>query len=212
MGKFLDSIKGFFNENFLKEVTCSHCGKKDKIMCFDELKDGSLLCADCAFEIPKEFNFKPEEKTLEEYREIRDFVDNANKNFEPIFTENDDFSYGKFKVDTQHNLCRIGNSFIFEISNISTYSIDFHAEDLKDGLLSTKAKGDVRLAFLFLEKPYASFMSKTIKSNVKVKVETHLFSRTVTYSNPPELDVFLARFHDLHERLRSEKAANKTVE
>ena len=206
MSKFTDSIKGFTNKHFTREVTCCNCGKTGKVMFFSTLSDGQYLCSDCKHEIPAEFQLKTKETSFAEYRKVYDYVQYSKTQLAPIFNPTADYSYGNFEVDPIHCLCRVNGSFVFEISRISMYAFHFKAEEFKDGIFSSKAKGDVYLTGLLLSEPFASFESQIIKHNAKGKAEKPLFSNTVLYQDPEEMTAFVDRFDSLWERFQAEKA------
>lgn len=205
MSKFTDAIKGFINKHFTQEVTCANCGKTGKIMFFSKLKDENRICSACKGTIPYEFDFKAKESTLEDFKELYDFMQYTNNELEPIFDPDDDYSYGSFEVDPVHYLCRVDGSFVFEISNIMLYNIVFKAEEFKDGIFSSKVKGDVYLTSLILRNPVGSFDEVMIKSGAKGKAEKKLFSSTITYQNPKDLDLFLLNFESLWSKFEDER-------
>ena len=205
MSKFTDAIKGFINKHFTQEVTCANCGKTGKIMFFSKLKDENRICSACKGTIPYEFDFKAKESTLEDFKELYDFMQYTNNELEPIFDPDDDYSYGSFEVDPVHYLCRVDGSFVFEISNIMLYNIVFKAEEFKDGIFSSKVKGDVYLTSLILRNPVGSFDEVMIKSAAKGKAEKKLFSSTITYQNPKDLDLFLLNFESLWSKFEDER-------
>ena len=205
MSKFTDAIKGFINKHFTQEVTCANCGKTGKIMFFSKLKDENRICSACKGTIPYEFDFKAKESTLEDFKELYDFMQYTNNELEPIFDPDDDYSYGSFEVDPVHYLCRVDGSFVFEISNIMLYNIVFKAEVFKDGIFSSKVKGDVYLTSLILRNPVGSFDEVMIKSGAKGKAEKKLFSSTITYQNPKDLDLFLMNFESLWSKFEDER-------
>ena len=214
MSKFSDAVKGFVNKHFTQEVTCSHCGKTGKIMFFSTLKDGNQLCSSCKNEIPEQFNFKVKESTLEKFKELYGFMQYTKTNLEPIFKPTADYSYGEFKVDAIHNLCRVGDSFVFEISNIAAYKFDFQPEEFKEGFTS-KAKGNVYLTGLILKHPVATFETTAIKYGAKAKADKPLFSKTFIYENPEDMDAFVAKFDALWDKFdaaEKEKEFNDLVE
>lgn len=205
MSKFSDSIKGFINKHFTQEITCANCGKTGKTMFFSTLRDGHKICSSCKHTIPAEFEFKAKETSLDEFKELYTYMQNSINNLEPIFNATDEYSYGSFKVDAIHNLCKIGGSFVFEIEKIMSYDFVFKAEEFKDGIFSPKVKGDVYLTHLLLENPYARFNETTIKRGAKGKAEKRLLSSTVTYQNPAEMDEFLINFGSLVNKFEAEK-------
>lgn len=205
MSKFSDAVKGFVNKHFTQEVTCANCGKTGKVMFFSNLEDGNRLCSDCKHEIPSQFNFKPKESTLEEFKELYDFMQYTKNELEPIFKPDSDYSYGSFKVDPIHCLCRIDDSFVFEISNILAYDFTFKAEEFKDGIFSSKVKGDVYMNGLILRHPVATFDETVIKYNAKGKAEKKLLSSTITYQNPADMDEFLSKLGSLWEKFEDER-------
>ena len=215
MSKFTETIKSFINKHFTQEVVCANCGKTGKIMFFSTLKDGHRLCSHCKGEIPDEFEFKAKESTFEEFKELYNFMQYTKTNLEPIFTPDYDYSYGSFEVDPIHNLCRVDDGFVFEISNIAFYSFNFKAEEFKDGIFSSKVKGDVYLTSLILRNPVGAFKERLINTGVKAKAEKPLFSNTVIYQNPTDLDEFLARFDAIwggFETARQQAELNTLVE
>lgn len=212
MSKFTDSIKAFITKHFTQEVTCCNCGKKGKTMFFSTLQDGKKLCSDCKCEIPDQFSFKPKETTFEEYKKLFDYIQHSKNNLKPIFNPSDEYSYGKFKVDPTNMLCSVCGSFVFEIKDIDSYLFNFKAEDVKEGVFSTKVKGDVYLASLILKDPLAIFESQIIKANAKGKAEKKFLSNTVLYDNPDEMDEFVAKLDALCEKINSEKAEKELQE
>lgn len=205
MSKFTDSVKGFINKKFTQEVTCCHCNKNGKIMFFSTLMDGKKLCSDCKNRLPSQLLFKAKEETYEDFKKKYDFIQHSRNVLLPVFCPTPEYSYGKFEVDATHRLCRINGGFVFEINKISSYNFNFKAEEFKEGIFSSKVKGDVFLTLLTLEEPFAVFESELIKGNAKGKAEKPLFSRTVIYSNPVEMDEFIARLDSLCESFREEK-------
>ncbi len=205
MSKFTESIKGFVNNHFTKEVTCAHCGETGKVMFYSAMQDGNMLCSACKNKIPEQFKFKAKESTLAQYERLHNFMQHTKNDLEPIFCPTEEYSYGSFKVDAQNNLCRIGNSFVFEISNILAYSFCFKAEEFKDGIFRSKVKGDVHMCGLILREPFASFEDTVIKHGAKGKAEKRAFSSTVLYENPREMDEFVANFDSLWEKFEEER-------
>ena len=205
MSKFTETIKGFINKHFTGEVTCANCGKTGKIMFFSTLKDGNHLCSHCKHEIPHEFGFEAKESTMEDFKELYDFMQHSKTVLEPIFKADKDYSYGLFEVDPVHNLCRVDDGFVFEISNISMYDFNFKAEDFKDGIFSSKVKGDVYLNTLILRNPVGVFDQTLIYAGAKGKAEKPLFSNTVIYQNPKEFDNFLEKFGALWDKFENER-------
>ncbi|MBR6501982.1 MAG: hypothetical protein IKT42_00910 [Clostridia bacterium] len=205
MAKFTDTIKGFINKHFTGEVTCAHCGKKGKVMFFSTMSDDNRLCSSCKNSIPAEFHFNPKESTLEEFKNLDSFMQYTKNQLEPVFEPDREFSYGDFKVDPVNCLCKVNNSFVFEISNILAYDFSFRAEEFKDGIFSSKVKGDVYLNTLILREPGAVFGETAIKYSAKGKAEKKMFSSTVTYQNPADLDEFLMKFDALWSRFENER-------
>ncbi|MBQ8794057.1 MAG: hypothetical protein IJZ63_04880 [Clostridia bacterium] len=215
MSKFTDAIKGFINKHFTQEVTCANCGKTGKIMFFSKLKDENRICSACKGTIPYEFDFKAKESTLEDFKELYDFMQYTNNELEPIFDPDDDYSYGSFEVDPVHYLCRVDGSFVFEISNIMVYNFVYQPEEFKDGVFSSKVKGDVHMTGLILRNPAGSFGDKVIKHGAKGKAEKKVFSSTITYQNPKDMDEFMFKFDSLWSKFeseREEKELNDLVE
>ena len=134
---------------------------------------------------------------------------------EPIFNPDREFSYGDFEVDPVNCLCKVNGSFVFEISNILAYDFSFRPEEFKDGIFSSKVKGDVYLNTLILREPDAVFGETAIKYSAKGKAEKKIFSSTVTYENPADLDEFLMKFDALWSRFedaRQQKEFDDLVE
>ena len=123
----------------------------------------------------------------------------------PKFRASSDYSYGDFEVDPVHDLCRVNGSFVFEIKDIEDCGFDFRPEEFNEGIFYSKVKGDVYLTGLILSSPRAVFGEQVIKYNAKGKAEKALFSSTITYQNPDEMDEFMARFTALWERHQNKK-------
>lgn len=215
MGKFTDAIKGFINKHFTQEVTCANCGKTGKVMFFTNLQDGNKICSNCKHEIPIQFDFKPKETTLEEFKKLYDFMQYTQNELEPLFDPDDDYSYGDFEVDPVHCLCRVNNSFVFEISNILAYDFIYKPEEFKDGIFSSKVKGDVYMTGLVLRDPVGAFGKTIIKYNAKGKAEKKFLGNQIIYHNPEKMDIFLENLDSLWSKFegeRQEKEFNDLVE
>lgn len=214
MGKFGDSFKGFMNKHFTGEVTCAHCGKVGKTMFYATLKDGSRICPDCIKEIVSPFSFDAKVMDLEKFKEIYDYIQHCRNDLAPIFNVDYDFSYGYFEVDPVNKLFRVG-TLVHEISSIAAYSFVFRPEQVKDGIFSTKVKGDVRVEALFLEEPIAAYTNYTIKYGAKASAKKSFLTNTVTYDNPEDMEEFMIRFGSLWDEFnvaKKEKELNDLVE
>ncbi len=201
--KIIEKIKEAIHNKFFREVYCSHCGAKGKVVFFKKIKDGSLLCNTCTSAIPHELREAAFDGTLQDYKEARAYTERSKKEFEPVF--DNDAGYHDFEVDSAHKLFRVsGSDLIFELSNIEFYSFIFKPEEVKEGFFSEKVKGDVKLS-LITKEPCASY-DKVIAYGVKAKAEKKLFSSTYLYDNPKKLDEFLERLDRLCELAKQEKA------
>lgn len=212
MGNFSETVKGFVNKHFTQEVTCSHCDKTGKVMFYSPLQDGNIICSSCKRSIPEQFKFKPKESTLEHFKELYNFMEYTHKELEPIFNPTPSYSYGDFKVDAEHNLCKVNGSFVFEISNISAFQFHYKVDNVNKGTFSTYVEGDVYLTSLFLKHPYAAFDETSIKLFVKTPATIPLFSNKPVYDNPVEMDYFVARFTSLWESVQEEKETQELLE
>ena len=200
--KIIEKIKEAINNKFFKEVYCSHCGAKGKVMFFKKLKDTSVLCNTCTAAIPTELRNAAFGGNLQDYVDAREYTIRSKKELEPVFRN--DAGYHEFEVDSVHRLFRVaGSKLVFELHNIEFYSFVFKAEELKEGFLSDKVKGDVHL-LLSTKEPFATY-DETIAYGVKTKAEKKFLSNTYLYDNPKELDAFLAKFEMLCERAKKEK-------
>lgn len=161
-----------------KEVCCSHCGTKGKVVFFKKLKDGNMLCKNCAKEFPRELKSFAFAETLQEYEEAKAYALRSKNEFEPIFNNNAGFH--QFEVDSKNKLFRmVGSNLIFELGNIDFYNFMFKPQ---------KAKSDVNL-FLSVKAPFVIY-DETVAFGVK--------QRTA------ELDSFIARFDRLCNMAKTE--------
>ena len=194
--KIIEKIKEAINNKFFREVYCSHCGAKGKVMLFKKLKDDSLICKTCSGVIPYELRETAFGGILQDYLDAKAYVERSKKEFEPVFKN--DAGYHHFEVDSRHGLFRIaGKELIFEISNIEFYSFVFKGEELKEGFFSDKVKGDVHL-LLSTKAPFVTY-DETVAYSVKAKAHKKFLSNTYIYDNPAELDEFLLRFERLYQ-------------
>ncbi len=202
--KIIETIKQAIHNKFFKEVYCSHCGTKGKIMSFKKLKDDSLICKSCAGKIPSELKDAALEGTLQDYRDAVAYIQRSKTEFEPIF--NNDAGFHLFEVDSKHRLFRIyGGKLIFELNNIDYYSFVYHAEQLKEGFISDKVKGDVHM-LLTTKDPFVTF-DETVAFGLKAKAEKKFLSNTYIHGNPKELDTFLMRFDQLLNMAKHKQAS-----
>ncbi|MBQ2811516.1 MAG: hypothetical protein IJF12_05035 [Alphaproteobacteria bacterium] len=196
-------IKQAIHNKFFREVYCSNCGAKGKVMFFKKLKDESLLCKACVGRIPSELADYVDEGTMDNFKYAIELADRSKKEYEPIF--NDDAGFHLFEVDSKHLLFKIyGESdLILPLSCIEYYNFEFKGEEVKEGFLGDKVKGDVYVT-LMAQNPPISYCT-TVAFGLKAKAEKKFLSNTYVYGTPKELEEFLSKFDMLYDLARKKE-------
>ena len=179
-----------------KNVYCSECGKKTKLLFRTKLTDGNCLCSDCTSAIP---SYMRESLaltySLEDYRALISHIEESKRELRPIFQET--HHYYSIHIDTIHNLFYIGDriddqTVFHRFRYISNYKFAFHAEEFKEGTFGDKVRGKI-LFNILMDIPYFHY-EEILARNVKVKAKKTFFGSEVQYEDPRDLQEFLAFF------------------
>lgn len=201
--KEVEEIK---EDPFLREECCAICGQKAGVLTRHRLCDDTVLCFDCAYEIPSYVKpFLPDHYNLDDVKRLKKYLKHCKERLSREFIET--ASFGALRIDEEHGWVHIdegdmATELFVEFKDIQWFNMDFTAKHVKEGLFDNKVFGHVDLE-LSVSNPYFEF-DGPITGRVKAQSETITFSRSnyrhTTYSNPKELDIFVARFEAAMER------------
>lgn len=202
--ELFEKIKQAIHNKFFREVSCSNCGEKGKVMSYRKLIDDSLLCKTCMYRIPKRLKDWVKNGTLDIYKQAAFFGDRTKIEYKPIF--NCDAGYHLFEVDAQHLLFRLFDEgdLILPLSCIDYYDFEFRGEELKEGFISDKVKGDVYVTISTSNPP----VSYTTGVAFGVKGKAHkqgIIGNTYVYDDPKDLKEFVQKFDELVEKAKREQ-------
>lgn len=206
--KLFENIKEAINNKFFKEVTCSHCGAKGKVMLFRKLKDDSLICSSCYGFLPKRLKKWVKTGTLETYKKAFFYAERSKKEYKPIF--NNDAGFHMFEVDSKNLLFKIfgEGDLILPLSSIDFYNFSYKVDEEKAKENPHEVKGDVELTISLFE-PEISFSTMVAFGIKTLTTKKSLLGRTFIYDDPEELKQFKHRFSTLLKKARSnQQAAN----
>lgn len=163
---------GFFRKN--KE--CSDCGtslsgNKQIILGSGEKK--FVLCQNCVDKIhPQLMKYA---KDYWDYNDYKNYLllEESNKDYIAQFKPTDEYGKtAKLKIDKEHCLFTIGdgkNDYVFCFDQVVDYDISFRADEIKEGLLGDKVKGD-EYASIQLNCPNV-YIEKILNHGVSYKIK-----------------------------------------
>ncbi len=179
-----------------KDVFCTECGEKTKMLTRTHLRDDSYLCSKCAAIVPSYMKKTFEGKyTIEEYREFKEYAKSSEEEYGEIFHET--HSFHGIHIDTENRLFYMEDysalsRVYLNFYNVQQFDLTFRAEEYKDGLFGNKVKGTIFVE-LEMDMPYF-YYEGVLASDVKAKAKKSAFGNKVTYDNPEGMDDFLHYF------------------
>lgn len=179
-----------------KEISCAYCGQKTSLLTRIKLHDGNYLCSTCASKIP---SFMKESAKahykLDDYRVFLEYIEYSNRELRPCFHET--HCYYSIHIDTENKIFYLGydmneKTVFFNFHNIEEFDLVFKAEELKEGVLGDKVKGEL-LLILKMNLPYF-YHEEILDYSAKAKAKKKLLSNRVEYDNPKGMNEFLLFF------------------
>lgn len=158
---------------FRKPGECRHCGKLLKGTEQQVFGPGSalVLCSECSGRIhPQLMKYARKSWSYPDYTDYlawEEETENERKQFDP------DFSYGfvnELMIDTERGLFSIGSGrkggMVFRFADLTDYELNFKPEEVKEGLLTDKVKGNEFVA-VELSRPNV-YLEEIVKTGVKL--------------------------------------------
>ncbi len=178
-----------------KEINCGECGAKTNLFTRTKLNDEQFLCSKCTSMIPGYINKCLGDYTLEQYRELKNYIVYSNDILSKKFNENHWFH--TLHIDTEHSLFYFDTGFFskpiyFEFNNICDFDLVFSPNEIKEGFFGDKVIGKI-LFKLKMNNPYF-YYEEIIARDVKAKAKTSFFGSKVEYDNPKGMDEFYLYF------------------
>ena len=179
-----------------KEISCACCGGKTNLLTRTKLSDGNYICSKCASKIPAGATTNLSHYDLNGYHNLVDYTTRVNSDLRLQFRQTHyfhgiclDAEHGLFYLDSLHK------PVYCKLSNLSEFELSYEPEEVREGLLSDKVKGNIRLR-MKVEFPY-QYKDEVLAFNVKSSCTIHngLFKSKAVYENPKGMDDFLQTFH-----------------
>lgn len=180
-----------------KDIYCSNCGEKTKMLFRTQLCDGGYLCSKCTTCVPSymlsSFNDK---YSIEDYHAFKEYVDYSNQKLRPLFHETHNFY--TIHIDTENRIFYIGygvdaNTLFLNFASVTRFDLVFKAENYKEGVLGDKVTGKI-LFELGMAAPYF-YHEEVLSNNAKAKAKKKLFGSKIEFDNPSGMDDFIFYFN-----------------
>jgi len=189
-----------------KEIMCTHCGKKTNPLTRFKLKDGACLCSKCVAALPSAFSRG--EGDYQDYLMSLAYLEESKNQLAKVFQETHRFH--SIHIDTQHKLFYLEDVYptvYLKFENLEEFNMNFAADEVKTGMLSTKVTGKIFYKVKLSAPPI--FIDKVLARDVKAtaKVKSGIFSDKVVYDNPKGMDDFLHYFAQAWQTALEEKSA-----
>ncbi len=180
---------------FFKEIYCADCGKKTNILTRTKLADEQYLCYECTADIPSYIQKCLPSYSLEQYRELKKYIEYSNNELSKLFNENHDFY--SLHIDTEHEIFYFDSGLFSEplylkFSNINDFDLVFSPDELKESMFGDKVTGKIFFK-IKMNIPYF-YYEKVLAKDVKAKAKTSFFGSKVEYENPKGMSEFLFYF------------------
>lgn len=179
-----------------KDIYCTKCGKKTKMLTRMKLDDGSYLCWECQNKVPS-FMWKTmaDRYSFEDYEALLDYIDYSQRELKPIFRET--HYYYSIHMDAENKLFYIGHVIdkttpFFHMYNVEDFDLIFRVEEFKEGMTGNKVSGKVLLQ-VKVSTPYF-YHEEILDRSAKAKAKKKLLSGNVEYENPKGMDDFTMHF------------------
>lgn len=176
-----------------KEINCTVCGKKTKMLSRIKLADGNYVCADCQAHSPHYmYESITGNYTLTDYKKFLEYIEYSSNVLRPIFHET--HKYYSLHIDTENNLFYIGNyidknTLFLQLCNIIDFDLVFSPEKIKEGLIGDKVQGKV-LFKIKMQDPYF-YYEEILDYSAKAKAKKTFFGSNIQYENPKGMDDFM---------------------
>lgn len=179
-----------------KDVYCTECGDKTKMLFRTHLCDGSYLCSKCTKCVPSYMKSSFNDKySYEDYHDFKEYVDYSNEKLRPLFHETHEFH--NIHIDTENRIFYMGyginsETLFLRFAGITRFDLVFKAEDYKEGFLGDKVTGKILLE-LGMNTPYF-YREEVLTSNAKAKAKKKLFGSKIEFESPSGMDDFMYYF------------------
>ena len=121
-----------------KDVFCTECGEKTKMLTRTHLCDDSYLCSKCAAIVPSYMKKTFEGKyTIEEYREFKEYAKSSEEEYGKIFHET--HSFHDIHIDTENRLFYMEDYSVAEIADVLKIPVGTVKSRLNRGRKKLKA-------------------------------------------------------------------------
>lgn len=180
-----------------KDIYCTECGEKTKMIFRTKLCDGSYLCSKCTSCVPSYMQSSFDDKySIGDYRAFKEYVDYSNQQLRPLFHETHNFY--TVHIDTENRIFYIGygidaNTIFLNFAHVTRFHLVFQAENFKEGVLGDKVTGKI-LFELAMDAPYF-YYEGVLESNVKTKAKKKLFGNKIEFESPSGMDEFIYYFN-----------------
>lgn len=185
-------------KDFFTKGQCNACGKNVIVhnlytflnWSYSSKKEEPPICKDCYEKVENVFqSFQGHDVTFQEFKVLYDYITRSEKiYYDGLFQTNHDFKYGKFAINRDGSLCKIGNFYV-NTSDIVSYELDFIT--YIDGAFENKVYGDVWMKNIVLKN--AKYPLNQIKVKEKIKCDVSRSENVLNYETPTEhLDFFAA--------------------
>lgn len=180
-----------------KDIYCTNCGVKTKMLFRTHLCDGTYLCSKCMTCIPSYMKSSFIDKySYEDYNTFKEYVDYSNKELRPLFHETHEFH--NIHIDTENRIFYMGygidsETLFLRFAGITRFDMVFKAEDYKEGIFGDKVTGKI-LFELGMDTPYF-YREEVLTTNAKAKAKKKLFGSKIEFENPSEMDDFMYYFN-----------------
>lgn len=179
---------------FFKEITCAHCGKRAGMLGRVALDNDQYVCGKCMKDFPTEIQTELAGHSYQDFLRVRHYMDEINPKLKKTFHET--HKYYKIHIDTAHDLFYLDDLYptvYFRFENLKDFSLEYVADTVKDGMLSTKVNGKIFMKIgvedlLFFRD---CVLASDVKANAKV---SGVINKKYTYENPKGMDDFLHHF------------------
>ena len=160
---------------FRKPGECQCCGKTLKGT-EQQVFHGNtpfILCKECADKIhPQVLDYAKKNWSYTDYTDYMAWEE-ATKEERSQFDPDTEYGYGcELKIDTERGLFSLGSGkkggLVFRFSDLTDYELNFKPEEVKEGLLSDKVKGN-EFVMVELDTPRV-YLEEVINYGVKLKL------------------------------------------
>lgn len=183
-----------------QEIACNICGEKTSMLTRSKLKDGTYVCSHCKKKVPGYIKSSLGNYTLEEFQQMKQYLVYSRQELKPVFTET--HSYKTIGLDARHGLFyveELGERLYLKLLEVESFDLSFEPEKAKEGVLSDKVIGTVKLSFE-MRFPYFK-REELVATGVKASAARKgIFTTKLVYDLPKGMEEFLAAFHEARRK------------